>query len=209
MDKTLLTNLGDITQLLIINTVSILILLRGIYYRITPNREFLFGFFMFGVGVFFVAYLLSNVDISMGFAFGLFAVFSMLRYRTESISLRDMTYLFLVITLSLLSAVGPISIQNLLIVNVFICIISAYAETKYFAPLIEEKIIFYDNIELLRADKVEDLMLDLRDRTGLSIFKVEIDSIDFLRDTGKVKVFIKNPSVHKEKSTHHTLTSPL
>ena len=98
---------GQFIPLLLINTIFLAVLLRGIFFRHSPKRNFLFGFFMFGTGVFLVTHLLQGVEISMGFAFGLFAIFAMLRYRTETISIRDMTYLFLVIVISLLSMSGP------------------------------------------------------------------------------------------------------
>ena len=101
----------------LINTISLFVLVKHCYYRRTPNREFLFSFFLFGTGVFIVSYLLRSVDVSMGFAFGLFAIFSMLRYRTEAISIKSMTYLFLVITISLLSAVGQSNTIELLLLN--------------------------------------------------------------------------------------------
>ena len=88
-------------SMLLVNIVFLGVMLRGIFYRHSPDRNSLFGFFMFGTGVFLVTHLLQGVEISMGFAFGLFAIFAMLRYRTETITIRDMTYLFLVIVISL------------------------------------------------------------------------------------------------------------
>ena len=100
---------GKFFSLLVINTIFLGILLRGIFYRYSPDRNSVFGFYMFGTGVFLLTHLLQAVEISMGFAFGLFAIFAMLRYRTESITIRNMTYLFLVIVISLLNGVGPLT----------------------------------------------------------------------------------------------------
>ncbi len=94
---------------LCINVVSLFILVRFLYYRKSPNRDFLFTFYLFGFVVFIITRVLHNVEISMGFAFGLFAVFTMLRYRTESISIKEMTFLFIVIGIALLNAVAGFS----------------------------------------------------------------------------------------------------
>ena len=112
-------------SMLLVNIAFLGILVRGIFYRHSPDRNSLFGFFMFGTGVFLVTHLLQGVEISMGFAFGLFAIFAMLRYRTESISIRDMTYLFLVIVISLLNGVGPLTPISASFVSALLCIIVA------------------------------------------------------------------------------------
>jgi len=107
----------DFLPRLIINTIFIIILVRGCYFQHSKNRPFAASFILFGTGVFMVTSLLHSADISMGFAFGLFAVFSMLRYRTESITVKEMTYLFLVIAIALLTAVGPIGLIGVSIIN--------------------------------------------------------------------------------------------
>jgi len=172
-----------------INTIFLYVLLRHCYYRRTPNREFLFSFFLFGSGVFIVSYLLRGVEVSMGFAFGLFAIFSMLRYRTEPISIKSMTYLFLVITVSLLSAVGQSSTVELILLNALICLCANLAESKILTPQLAEQLIRYEKIENIRPQNRERLLEDLRQRTGLEIRNVAIDKIDFLRDTAMLRIF--------------------
>ncbi len=183
----------------VINVCSLLLLLRFVYYRHSPNRDMLFGFFLFGCGVFLVTRLLHNVEMSMGFAFGLFAVFSMLRYRTESISIRDMTYLFIVIVVSLMSSVGPISITELIILNALVCILAAISETSLLAPRVAEKKVLYENIENVRPDRYQELLLELRERTGLAIIKIETGNIDYLKDTAKLRIFYKETRSEREK----------
>jgi hypothetical protein len=174
---------------LFINTVSLFVLVKHCYYRRTPNREFLFSFFLFGTGVFIVSYLLRGVDVSMGFAFGLFAIFSMLRYRTEAISIKSMTYLFLVITVSLLSAVGKTTPIELISINALICLCTSLAESKMLTPRLAEQIILYEKIENIRPQNRQRLLEDLHQRTGLEIRNVLIDRIDFLRDTATLRIF--------------------
>ncbi len=176
---------------LIINTASLLLLLRFIYYRYSPNRDSLMGFFLFGSGVFLVTGLLHDVEMSIGFAFGLFAVFSMLRYRTESISIRDMTYLFLVIVLALMSAVAPVTAVELILLNGFVCTLTAMSETSLLAPRIHEKDIVYENIEYVKPEHYEALLADLSARSGLSVIKAEIGEMDFLRDCVRLKIYYK------------------
>jgi hypothetical protein len=173
----------------LINTISLFVLVKYCYYRRTPNREFLFSFFLFGTGVFIVSYLLRGVDVSMGFAFGLFAIFSMLRYRTEAISIKSMTYLFLVITVSLLSAVGKASAIELISINALICVCTGLAESKMLTPRLSEQLVLYEKIDNIRPQNRHRLLEDLHQRTGLEIRNVLIDRIDFLRDTATLRVF--------------------
>lgn len=172
-----------------INLVSLFVLVRLCYYRKSPNRDFLFSFYLFGIGVFFITRLLHNVDVSMGFAFSLFAIFSMLRYRTESISIKEMTYLFLVIGIALLSAVGQIHYGELLFINLLISGFAAFAESLLFMPNLNEKTIQYEKIDHIKPQNRELLLTDLRQRTGLDIQSVQVGNIDFLRDTVLLKIY--------------------
>lgn len=175
----------------LINLVVTLILLRMIYYKNSPNREMLFGFFLFGNGVFVITALLHNVEMSAGFALGLFAVFSMLRYRTESIDIRDMTYLFITIAIALICAVAPISFASMIIITLFICALSAIAESNMLAPKVSENKIIYDRVDNLLPDCREQLINDLKNRTGLDIIKIKIGNIDYLKESATIKVFYK------------------
>ena len=124
---------GVFFKLLLINITFLIVLLRLIFFRFSKDRDSLFGFFIFGNGVFIVTHLLQGVEISLGFAFGLFAIFAMLRYRTESISIRNMTYLFLVIVISLVNGVAPLDYLSLITVNVTALALVILAETNLFA----------------------------------------------------------------------------
>jgi len=173
----------------IVNTIFIIVLVRGCYFQFSKNRPFAASYILFGTGVFMVTGLLHSADISMGFAFGLFAVFSMLRYRTESITIKEMTYLFLVISIALLTAVGPIGLLGISIINVIICIFAYILETGFLLPLTEEQIIRYEKIENIRPESRADLINDLEQRTGLEIKSLTIESVDFLNDTAQVRIF--------------------
>jgi len=170
-----------------------MILLRGIYHKNNTASESLAGFMIFGNGLFFVTALLHSVDISMGFAFGLFAVFSMLRYRTESLNVTDMTYLFVLITISLLSSVSSLTMAELAIVNLTICGLTAFFESSFFSQKISCKTIIYENIKLINSTQKAALIADLNNRLGIDVIEVEIGDVDFLRDSAALKIFYHTP----------------
>jgi len=151
---------------------------------------------LFGIGVFLVTSLLHSAEVSMGFAFGLFAVFSMLRYRTESISIKEMTYLFLVIAIALLSAVGTMKTIELLVISLSICLITYLLETSLILPSLDELEIDYEKIELINAARHTELIDDIKKRTGLDIKQVEILTIDFLRDSTRLKIHFKPRTIN-------------
>jgi len=172
-----------------VNLISLLILLRWVHYRSSSHKNSIGGFLLFGNGVFMVTALLHNVEMSMGFAFGLFAVFSMLRYRTEALSITDMAYLFVSITIALMSAVSGLSIPELILINGLMCALAIFCESAFLATKMLEKSIVYENIKLIHPDHTDEMLNDLHQRTGLNIDHVEVGDIDFLRDTAILKVF--------------------
>lgn len=183
-----LTEDYDFLIKLLINMAAVLILIRLIYFRASRHRAYASSFILFGMGVFLVTSQLSTVDISLGFAFGLFAIFSMLRYRTESITIKEMTYLFLVIAMSLLSAVGDMTYLELGLLLSLVCVMAYITETSLLLPVLEEQSIQYEKIENIVPARRAELLEDLRNRTGLDIRSVEISDINFLRDTALLKI---------------------
>lgn len=178
---------------LLLNTCSVLLLVFGCYMRVFSsnrrgNREHAISFLLFSVGVFCVTYLLHSIDISMGFAFGLFAVFSMLRYRTESISVKEMTYLFLVIAISLLTSVSSASLIELALLHSVFIIVSILSETVFSVSSVCEQTVQYEKIENIIPARREILIQDLKERTGLNVKSVQIIHIDFLRDSADLVV---------------------
>ncbi len=178
---------------LILNTFSISLLvlgcyMRGFFSREGGNREHATSFILFAVGVFSVTNLLHSVDISMGFAFGLFAVFSMLRYRTESISVREMTYLFMVIAISLLTAVSTASFFELALLHSVFVLFAMLCERLVSRDVLLEQFIQYEKIENITPEKHLVLLSDLKQRTGLDVVDVKITQIDFLKDSANLVV---------------------
>ncbi|MCB0819722.1 MAG: DUF4956 domain-containing protein [Bacteroidetes bacterium] len=166
------------------------VLIRMIYYPVYRKNDYFFTFFMFNITIFIITHLLnSETGFSMGAAFGLFAIFSMLRYRTEDITARDMTYLFAVITLGLISSVNQGNLIELLLINLLILGVAFLLDGGILIKTERMQLVQYEKIELIRPDKREELLSDLRERTGLNIRKISIDRIDFLRDTALIRVY--------------------
>ena len=163
---------------------------RLVYYRATPNRDPLFGFFLFGHGVYLVSALMHDVETSMDFAFGLFAV---LRYRTEAISLRYMTYLFTVIVLSLTSAVGPIGLGALVAIGSTLVALVALAETSLLAPRTLALDVVHDGVANVAPERLVLLEAELEARLGARVRHVEVGEVDLLRDAAGLRVTLDGP----------------
>lgn len=180
----------------VVDFISVLVLIRLVYFPIYKKRELFFTYFVFNIVIFMICFLLNKVDLSMGAAFGLFAVFSMLRYRTEDISLKDMTYLFLVIAIGLISAVTKIkgaddSTEALFVgvINSLIIIVAYLLESKLLMKKESVKTIIYENINLIEASREQELIEDIKRRTGINVHRVSIQKIDFLKDSAQIKIF--------------------
>ena len=167
------------------------IIVRVIYYRIKEEKDYVFTFFMFNILTFFICFLLRKVPMEMGFALGLFAVFGILRYRTEAIPIRQMTYLFIVIGLSMINSLANKSISwlEILLANAIITIITYLIDRVWFSTIELTKTILYEKIELIKPENEQELIEDLKQRTGLQIVAVKIDKVDFLRDTAQIKIY--------------------
>jgi hypothetical protein len=175
---------------LLVNILSMIVLVRFIYYPVYKKNDYFFTFFTFNVTIFIITHLLnSETGFSMGAAFGLFAIFSMLRYRTEDITARDMTYLFAVITLGLISSVNQGNLLELLLINGIILGLAFLLDGGVLIKTERMQVVQYEKIEMIRPENRQELLSDLRERTGLNIKKISIDKIDFLRDTALIKVY--------------------
>ena len=174
-----------------IDLLFLFIIVRVIYYRIKDEKDYVFTFFMFNILTFFICYLLRKVPMEMGFALGLFAVFGILRYRTAAIPIRQMTYLFIVIDLSMLNSLANKSISwfEILLANGIITIITYLIDRVWFSTIELTKTILYEKIELIKPENEQELIEDLKQRTGLQIVAVKIDKVDFLRDTAQIKIY--------------------
>ena len=184
---------GDMGALLLrflFNSVFIWIIIQKLYYPKSQRRDYYFTFALISVSIFFLIYLLGSVKIKVGFALGLFAIFGIIRYRTESMSVREMTYLFVIIAVSVINALAvTLSYGELLLTNVIFIICIRLCENIPYLKSRSEKLVVYDRIDLIKPDCRDELLKDLKDRLGLDIIDVEVGAVDFLRDTAMLKVY--------------------
>ncbi|MBP1645915.1 MAG: hypothetical protein H6Q16_1490 [Bacteroidetes bacterium] len=189
----------------LLNFCVVYILTRYLYYTKSKRRDYFFSFILISVSIFFLIYLLGNIKIKIGFALGLFAIFGIIRYRTESIPIREMTYLFAITSISVINALAENNnCIELLITNIIFLLITWGLEKQRNKNNVLFKLIKYDKIQLIVPEKREELIKDLTERTGLKIKKIEIGHIDFLKDSAIIKIYYQ--SENEEFNTINTLT---
>jgi hypothetical protein len=171
-----------------INVATTLLFILLIYYPNSKKMDYIFTFVIFNLIIFLITFVLKYVKLSMGAVFGLFAVFSMLRYRTAGISVRDMTYLFIFIAIGLMSGI-QLDYYKLAILNGVIFIATYILDGNFIIRREQSKTIRYDNMEMILPERKEELIEDLKKRTGLNIHRISLGRIDFLRDIATVRVY--------------------
>jgi hypothetical protein len=173
------------------NLLVITLIIRYIYYPVTKNKDYLFTYYLISLTVFLLCVLLDSVKLELGFALGLFAIFGIIRYRTDPIAIKEMTYLFLVIGISVVNALSnkKISHAELLFANFLIVFITYGMEKLWLLRHQSRKNIIYEKIDLIVPGKREELIADLKKRTGIDVVRVEVRRIDFLRDTANLRIF--------------------
>lgn len=175
------------------NFLFVLIIVRFFYYPRSKRRDYFFAFIMLSASIFMMIYFMDGAKMKVGAALGLFAVFGIIRYRTEAVPIREMTYLFFIVALSVVNGMSSkLSIAELLIANMIFILVAKFTESSRLIKLVACKYVRYDNINLITPEKREDMIEDLKKRTGLNIIKVEIGSIDFMRDTALIKIYYED-----------------
>ena len=176
---------------LCVNVVFITILIRFLYYAKTKRKDYLFTYYLIGTITFFLCFGLKKLDIDTGMGLGLFAIFGIIRYRTDAIEIKEMTYLFLIIGLSVVNALASnqLSIAEMALINVFMVVLTYILEFLWLMKHETRKTINYERIDLITPDKASEMKRDIEKRTGLSINRFEIGKIDFLNDTAQVRIF--------------------
>ncbi|QEG35709.1 DUF4956 domain-containing protein [Bythopirellula goksoeyrii] len=184
----------DMLKLLVrfgINCVVVTILVCLVYYKNSGTKDFLFTYFMINVMVFFICFTLKKFDLGLGMALGLFAIFGILRYRTDTIPIKEMTYLFMVIGIAVVNSLAnkKMSYAELAFTNIVIVLLSAFLENLSFVKREMREQILYEKIELAKPARYEELLADLEERTGLKISRIELGQINFLNDTVEINVY--------------------
>jgi hypothetical protein len=184
----------DFTKLIIKSAFNFLVvgyIVRYLYYSTTKNKDYLFTYILISTTVFFLCFLLENVKLELGFALGLFAIFGIIRYRTDPIPIKEMTYLFIVIGISVMNALAnkKISYSELLFTNLMFIVITYSLEKIWLLKHETRKSVTYEKIELIVPERRQELIDDLQQRTGLKITRVVVKNIDFLRDTASLRIY--------------------
>ena len=176
---------------LAVNLVFLTIVIRFLYYPKSKRKDFLFTYFIIGLITFFLCFGLKKMEIGTGMGLGLFAIFGIIRYRTDTIEIKEMTYLFLVIGISVLNSLASkqISVVEMLTINGTVILVTFGLEYIWLLKHETRKTVNYEKINLIRPEHYEEMKADLQARTGLNINRFEIGKIDFLSDTAQVMIF--------------------
>lgn len=175
----------------LLNFVAIFTIVRLIYYPRYRNKDFLFTFFLFNIINFLICFLLSTAKLKIGFAFGLFAIFSILRYRTVTVPVREMGYFFISVTLGIINALASMEnyMVQLFIANGLVLALTYVLDNRISLQHENFKEIVYERIDLIHPDKRNEMLADIRARTGLDVHRVEFIKIDFLKDVAFIHAF--------------------
>lgn len=173
------------------NLVFLTIIIRFLYYTKTKRKDYLFTYYLIGTITFFLCFGLKKFGIDTGMGLGLFAIFGIIRYRTDAIEIKEMTYLFLIIGVSVVNALinGSMSVGEVLLINVSVVVITYILEFMWLMKHETRKTITYERIDLILPEKYEEMKADLQARTGLNINRFDIGKIDFLNDTALVRIY--------------------
>ncbi len=189
-----LVNYSGLAELFIrfgFNLLVAIVIIRYLYYPTTRRKDYLFTFVMLSTTIFLLIFMLESVKMKIGFALGLFAIFGIIRYRTNPIPIKEMTYLFVVITISVINGMTSkkISYAELITTNLIIVFVVFIIEKLLLLNHETSKKITYEKIELIKPENRKELIADLEDRTGIKISRIEVGRINFLQDTARIKIY--------------------
>ncbi len=185
----------------LVNALVVFVIVRLLYYPVSKRRDYLFSFFMISIIIFMVCFTLKKFELKTGMALGLFAIFGIIRYRTSTMPVKEMTYLFIVIGVSVINALASkkFSYTEVLFTNGIVILATYILERIWILNTSARKVILYDKISMIHPSRKDELKTDLENRTGLKITSVEIGKINFLNDTAQVIIhFNKN----QEEGSH-------
>ena len=203
----LLTNIltGEFSNILlrfVLCSAVIFFLIDRLYYPKSKRRDFYFTFMLISVAIFFLVYFMMGMDrgkATMGVGLGLFGIFSIMRYRTDAMPVREMTYLFIIVCLSVVHAMADesgkdaqvvlLDMGKLVVIDAIVLLFTFICEKRL--KMQSTKLIQYDRIELIKPDRREELKGDLEERLGIDIIRIEVGGVDFLRDTAVLRVTYK------------------
>jgi len=177
----------------VLNFIVVATIIHFFYYPKSRRRDYYITFSLISISVFLLIMLMGSVNMKVGFALGIFAIFGIIRYRTETVPIREMTYLFVIIAISVINAMAvQLSPTEMFLANLLIILFVWLIESERWVKHVACKLVLYDKIQLITPDKREELIADLQQRIGIVISKVEIGHVDFLRDAVFIKVYYES-----------------
>ena len=176
---------------LAINMIFLTLIIRLLYYPKTKRKDYLFTYYLIGIITFFLCFALKKLDIDTGMGLGLFAIFGIIRYRTDAIEIKEMTYLFVIIGISVVNSLASdkITVAEVALINLFVLLLTYGLENLWLLRHETRKTVIYERIDLIKPEKYEEMKADIEARTGLSINRVEVGKIDFLSDTAQIRIY--------------------
>jgi hypothetical protein len=168
--------------------ITITLIILCVYYPNYKKMDTIFTFILFNITIFLLTFVLNKVKLSMGAAFGLFAVFSMLRYRTSGISMKDMTYLFIFIAVGLISAI-QMEFWDLALICSIIFVATLLLDSKFVIKRESTKVILFEKVEMVKPELSASLLDELKNRTGLNIRRFEVNELNYMKDTASITIY--------------------
>lgn len=178
-----------------INILVVILLLKYVYKQSYKNPEHIFTYYTLNILLFFICYAMANLNLGVSFGFGLFALFSIIRYRTDTIEIKEMTYLFAVVCIAILNALSnneTIHYSQLIFINVAILTTIYVLERKFFGNAVKSCYMVYEKIQLIHQQQKSELKKDLVERTGLNIVNIDVKKVNFLNDTVELTVYYRD-----------------
>ena len=173
-----------------LNILTVAIIVHAFYYPKAKRRDYYFTFTLIGISIFMLIYLMGGVKLKIGFALGLFAIFGIIKYRTEQVPIREMTYLFVIIAVSAINGLATsVSYFELILTNSVFLIALCVCENTTWMKHVPSKLVTYENVKLINPEKENELKEDLEKRLGLKIIRIEVGNVDFLKDSAILKIY--------------------
>jgi len=187
-----------------LNLLATIFVIIFVYFRATGKRSYVFTYILISTTIFFLCFLLGSIDLQLGFALGLFAIFGIIRYRTDTIPIREMTYLFLVITLSVINALASreVSISAILFTNSCLMATTWVMETVWMKRHLARRSLIFDRMDLIHPTKKNELIENIFERTGIVVVKFKVGQIDLSKKNVRLTIF------YKEDVTPNVLSDP-
>jgi len=187
-----------------LNLLATIFVIIFVYFRATGKRSYVFTYILISTTIFFLCFLLGSIDLQLGFALGLFAIFGIIRYRTDTIPIREMTYLFLVITLSVINALASreVSISAILFTNVCLMATTWIMETVWMKRHLARRSLIFDRMDLIHPTKKKELIENIFERTGIEVVRFKVGQIDLSKRSVRLTIF------YKEDVTPNVLSDP-